>query len=213
MESLFSQPQHEFHIRGIRGIFEDDDDEAAESSIREPVEKNRWSSIMIMESAEPSQPELREWLHLPPKPYADAAAEDLDAQGNTDTAPGSSAGEGGKERSGSSGVVEAQGTRNTSRGGYGNSTQSLNGTMQEDASTDIGNENIGDVPYNGVVEDEDDDESHHRGHRNGRMTATNRGRDERNGRKVARREKLKAGEEKAPLVGGRRAGAGWSRSG
>jgi 2-acylglycerol O-acyltransferase 2 len=214
MESLFSRPQHETRIGGIRGIFEDDD-EAAESSIREPVEKNRWSSIMVMESTEPSQPEEREQLHLPPKSYADAAAEGLDAQssGGANSASGVTLGGGGEEWSGSNSAAETQGMRDTSGGGYGNAIQRLNGTMEEDASTDIGNENIGDVPYNGVMEDEDDDESHHGGHRNGRLTAITRHRDEQSNREVTKKEKPKTEEEKLPLVSGRRAGAGWGRSG
>ncbi|KAI9781384.1 MAG: diacylglycerol O-acyltransferase 1 [Geoglossum umbratile] len=215
MESLFSQPQHEAHVRGIRGIFEDDD-EAAESLIREPVEKNRWSSIMVMESAEPPPQEAREQLHLLPKSYADAAAEGLDAQsrGNATDTSGSSVGTGSDEKPESYAAVAAEGTKGTSGSGYGNTAQRLNGTMREDASTDIGNENIGDVPYNGVIEDEDDDASHRGGLRNGRLTTINRPhRDEQNGRKVTRREKPKTGEEKPPLVSGRRAGAGWGRSG
>ncbi|KAH0536533.1 hypothetical protein FGG08_006606 [Glutinoglossum americanum] len=178
-----------------------------------------------MAEDEPAQPEVRVRgeLHLPPKPHADAAAENADAhgEGSANGTSGSSTRADDEEKPKLSYAAVTAAAIEESRGS--SEGHEPNGTMEEDANTDIGNENIGDVASNGVGGDDgddgdDDDESLERysrvGPRAGLTTVNSPYVDDnKTGRGETRRRNPKSAEERSTLVSGRKAGAGWGRSG
>ncbi|KAH0541479.1 hypothetical protein GP486_008711, partial [Trichoglossum hirsutum] len=215
MDQLFSPAEKPISIRPPLADDEDDDDDddAAESLIREPVEKNRWSSIMIMA---PDEPDVREGLpHPPPKPPAPAPAESSGAQGGHGNANGAS-----------SDSSAAPGYRDVGLRGpqklNNNNTAAAAG--EEDAITDgVGGEDAGDVVFNGVEEEEERDEekgeaeeSDWRGRSDVELTTVDQQQQQqqREGqREPDGRQQSRPTDERSTLVSGRKAGAGWARSG